>query len=66
MGSRKHMVQQAGAVAGVVGISISEAAAVSDGPPPYNAPGISLPFDGLNTSEAPQGLQTRGVQKSAG
>eukprot|EP00973_Karenia_brevis_P012075 1639123-Karenia_brevis.AAC.1 len=38
MYQRKHMVQQAGvAVGAAVGISMCEAAAVSDGPSPYYA-----------------------------
>eukprot|EP00973_Karenia_brevis_P092781 12414105-Karenia_brevis.AAC.1 len=43
---------------------MSEAAAVSDGPSPYYAPGISLPLDGLTTLEAPQGLQTRDFKRA--
>eukprot|EP00973_Karenia_brevis_P072996 10138377-Karenia_brevis.AAC.1 len=41
---------------------MSSAVAVSDGPSPYYAPGIALPYDGLSTQEAPQGLSTRGFK----
>eukprot|EP00973_Karenia_brevis_P046247 6412563-Karenia_brevis.AAC.1 len=59
MVNRKHMIQQAGVPLGKEGISMSCAAAVSDRPSPYYAPGMALPFDGFNTQEAPQGLSTR-------
>eukprot|EP00973_Karenia_brevis_P001402 190326-Karenia_brevis.AAC.1 len=61
--NRKHMVQQAGEALGVEGISMSSAAAVSEGPSPYYAPGMGIPYDGLSAQEAPQGLRTRGFKR---
>eukprot|EP00973_Karenia_brevis_P047128 6540925-Karenia_brevis.AAC.1 len=65
MHQRKHMVQQAGAAEGAaIGVPMCEAAAVSEGPSPYYAPGISTPYDGFSTKEPPQGLQTRGFKRA--
>eukprot|EP00973_Karenia_brevis_P013420 1822315-Karenia_brevis.AAC.1 len=60
------MIQQAGAPLAQEGIPMSCAVAVSEGPSPYYAPGIALPFDGLNTQKAPQGLSTRGFKRALG
>eukprot|EP00973_Karenia_brevis_P081820 11343193-Karenia_brevis.AAC.1 len=62
--NRKHMIQQAGAPLAQERISMSSAVAVSDGPSPYYAPGIALPYDGLSTQEAPQGLSIRGIKRT--
>eukprot|EP00973_Karenia_brevis_P049215 6826470-Karenia_brevis.AAC.1 len=64
MFNRKHIIQQAGAPLGQEGISMSGSAAVAEGPSPYSAPGIAMPFDGVNTQDAPQGLDTRGFKRA--
>eukprot|EP00973_Karenia_brevis_P023677 3262294-Karenia_brevis.AAC.1 len=53
MVDRKHMVQPAGEIMGQGGLSMSAAAAVSDGGAPYYAPGMAMPFDGSVARQAP-------------
>eukprot|EP00973_Karenia_brevis_P005729 780742-Karenia_brevis.AAC.1 len=64
MVNRKHVIQQAGAPLGQAGISMTGSAAVAEGPSPYYAPGIAMPFDGSSTEDVPQGLQTRGFKRA--
>eukprot|EP00973_Karenia_brevis_P096137 12430780-Karenia_brevis.AAC.1 len=72
MVSRKHFVHQAGEpTLGPGGqdmgfkISMSAAAACSEGVSPYYAPGIAIVYDGAKPhGHTPQGLETRGFKRA--
>eukprot|EP00973_Karenia_brevis_P046179 6399437-Karenia_brevis.AAC.1 len=45
-------------------ISMSAAAAVSEGASPYYAPGMAILYDGFRSRQTPQGLETRGFKRA--
>eukprot|EP00973_Karenia_brevis_P034079 4700967-Karenia_brevis.AAC.1 len=64
MVNRKHAIQQAGAPLGQAAISMTGSVAVAEGPSPYYAPGMAMPFHGTSIEEVPQGRQTRGFKRA--